>query len=110
MAQVVSRRPLTAETQVNKNGICGGQDRTDACGQAVIWLPFASILLNILKVQLISDLFRAPVLSWRPSGSCPAGPGGGQSGTGTGFYPSSSALPCRYHFTTAHHTLISPGG
>jgi hypothetical protein len=49
MAQVVSRRPLTAEARVNPYGIFGGQ-----------------------------------------------------SGTGTGFSPSSSVLPCQYHSTAAH--------
>jgi hypothetical protein len=57
MAQVVSRRPLTAEARVrarvNQCGICGGQ-----------------------------------------------------SGTGTGFSPSSSAFPCQYHSTVALQTHV----
>jgi hypothetical protein len=57
MAQVVSRRPLTAEARVrarvNARGICGGQ-----------------------------------------------------SGTGTGFSPSSSVFPCQYHSTVALQTII----
>jgi hypothetical protein len=57
MAEVVSRRPLTAETwvraRVNPCRICGGQ-----------------------------------------------------SGTGTGFSPSCSVYPCRYHSTVALQTHI----
>jgi hypothetical protein len=57
MAQVVSRRPLTAEARV-----------------------------------------RARV---NPCEIC-----GGQSGTGTGFSPSSSVFPCQYHSTVALQTHI----
>jgi hypothetical protein len=60
MAQVVSRRPLTAEARV-----------------------------------------RARV---NPCGIC-----GAQSGTGTGFSPSSSVLPCQYHSTVALQTHIILG-
>jgi hypothetical protein len=57
MAQVVGRRPLTAEARVR---------------------------------------------SWvNPCGIC-----GGQSGTGTGFSPSYSVLPCQYHSTVALQTHI----
>jgi hypothetical protein len=60
MAQVVSRRPLTAEARV-----------------------------------------RAPV---NPGGIC-----GGQSGTGTSFFPSSSVFPFEYHSTVALQTHIMWG-
>jgi hypothetical protein len=60
MAQVVSRRPLTAEARirfrVNPRGICGGQ-----------------------------------------------------SGTRTGFYPSSSVFPCQYIIPPSLSKLISYG-
>jgi hypothetical protein len=61
MAQVVSRRPLTAEARV-----------------------------------------RARV--------CPRRICAGQSGTGTGFSPSSSVSPCQYRSTAVVHTHTSPGG
>jgi hypothetical protein len=60
MAQVVSRRPLTAEAQV--------------------------------RVEV------------NPCGIC-----GGQSGTGTGFSPSSSAFPCQYIIPPSLSKLISSG-
>jgi hypothetical protein len=60
MAQVVSRRPLTAEAQVRA------------------WV--------------------------NPCGICD-----GQSGTGSGFSPSSSVFPCQYHSTVALQTHIIRG-
>jgi hypothetical protein len=57
MAQIVSHRPLTAESRV--------------------------------RVRV------------NPCGIC-----GGQSGTGTGFSPSSSVFPCQYHSTVALQTHI----
>jgi hypothetical protein len=54
---------------------------------------YYNMRLHVSTNYMVSLRFRSRV---SPCGIC-----GGQSGTGTGFSPSTSAFPCQFHFTGA---------
>jgi len=107
----------------------GPLEKTGDCCRAITWavktitFPQAHRNKNFVKTQFrftylkyvgrgtVQTVSRRPLTSEvrvrsriSPCGIC-----GGQTGTGTGFSPSSSVSPCQYRSTVALHTHVSSG-
>jgi hypothetical protein len=72
--------------------------------KAIIWNSFYSLWLNHTQGRaMVQAVSRRPLTAEARvrSRASPCGICGGQSGTGTGFSPSTSVLPCQFHSTGA---------
>jgi hypothetical protein len=60
--------------------------------------------LNLLNIIQANRNLERPWTAWVRTQAIPCAIYGGQRGTVTGFYPSTSALSCQYHSTNAPYS------
>jgi hypothetical protein len=83
-----------------------------------LWLEYSSVFNVLFASHSVAGRAMAHVISHQPLTAkawvhayvSPCGIYGGQSGTGIGFSPSFSVVPCQHYFTVILHFYISSGG